>query len=81
MKNVTIVCDGSSLGNGRGATRAAAAAVHALELAHPGELAADAAKFAGAAAAAAVAELEADYDRAAKPLVASPGGGNALHHP
>ncbi len=27
MKNVTIVCDGSSLGNGRGATRAAAVAV------------------------------------------------------
>src|SRR4051812_29998089 len=27
MKNVTIVCDGSSLGNGRGNTRAAAVAV------------------------------------------------------
>ena len=27
MKNVTIVCDGSSLGNGRGTTRAAAVAV------------------------------------------------------
>ncbi len=27
MKDVTIVCDGSSLGNGRGATRAAAVAV------------------------------------------------------
>jgi ribonuclease HI len=27
MKEVTIVCDGSSLGNGRGATRAAAVAV------------------------------------------------------
>src|SRR5688572_15415592 len=27
MKNVTIVCDGSSLGNGRGVTRAAAVAV------------------------------------------------------
>ena len=27
MKNVTIVCDGSSLGNGRGATRAAAVAI------------------------------------------------------
>ena len=27
MKNVTIVCDGSSLGNGRGETRAAAVAV------------------------------------------------------
>jgi ribonuclease HI len=27
MKNVTIVCDGSSLGNGRGSTRAAAVAV------------------------------------------------------
>ena len=27
MKKVTIVCDGSSLGNGRGATRAAAVAV------------------------------------------------------
>jgi ribonuclease HI len=27
MKHVTIVCDGSSLGNGRGETRAAAAAV------------------------------------------------------
>ena len=27
MKSVTIVCDGSSLGNGRGATRAAAVAV------------------------------------------------------
>lgn len=27
MKNVTIVCDGSSLGNGRGQTRAAAVAV------------------------------------------------------
>ena len=27
MKHVTIVCDGSSLGNGRGATRAAAVAV------------------------------------------------------
>lgn len=27
MKDVTIVCDGSSLGNGRGTTRAAAAAV------------------------------------------------------
>lgn len=27
MKQVTIVCDGSSLGNGRGATRAAAVAV------------------------------------------------------
>jgi len=27
MKNVTIVCDGSSLGNGKGTTRAAAAAV------------------------------------------------------
>lgn len=27
MKNVTIVCDGSSLGNGRGITRAAAVAV------------------------------------------------------
>ncbi|MGH7784988.1 MAG: ribonuclease HI [Candidatus Binatia bacterium] len=27
MKNVTIVCDGSSLGNGKGVTRAAAAAV------------------------------------------------------
>jgi len=27
MKNVTIVCDGSSLGNGKGATRAAAVAV------------------------------------------------------
>src|SRR5215210_9397602 len=27
MKEVTIVCDGSSLGNGRGSTRAAAVAV------------------------------------------------------
>ena len=27
MKDVTIVCDGSSLGNGRGVTRAAAVAV------------------------------------------------------
>jgi len=27
MKNVTIVCDGSSLGNGKGTTRAAAVAV------------------------------------------------------
>jgi ribonuclease HI len=27
MKSVTIVCDGSSLGNGRGETRAAAVAV------------------------------------------------------
>ena len=27
MKNVTIVCDGSSLGNGRGVTRAAAVAI------------------------------------------------------
>jgi ribonuclease HI len=27
MKNVTIVCDGSSLGNGRGETRAAAVAI------------------------------------------------------
>jgi ribonuclease HI len=27
MKNVTIVCDGSSLGNGKGSTRAAAVAV------------------------------------------------------
>ena len=27
MKDVTIVCDGSSLGNGRGAPRAAAVAV------------------------------------------------------
>ena len=27
MKHVTIVCDGSSLGNGRGSTRAAAVAV------------------------------------------------------
>ncbi len=27
MKEVTIVCDGSSLGNGKGATRAAAVAV------------------------------------------------------
>jgi amidophosphoribosyltransferase len=34
------------------------------------------------AATAAVAELEAEYDdRSAVPLVASPGGGNALQHP
>jgi len=31
MKHVTIVCDGSSLGNGRGATRAAAVAVLGFE--------------------------------------------------
>src|SRR5204863_9017037 len=31
MKKVTIVCDGSSLGNGRGATRAAAVAVLAFQ--------------------------------------------------
>jgi len=39
-------------------------------------------KRAAMPAAAAVAELEAEYDdRPALPLVASPGGGNALHHP